>query len=114
VAILHGLTLDQQKHVIASFSPSPDSHNINTQLITFVRSTIQPLDPDAQPLEAFVRKWGLSHDALEQLKALPIEVQEDAMEHFNPASDTRNVSAKFLSYIKHMKTERPRFEYNDL
>jgi len=60
----------------------------------------QDRDTDAQLVEDFVKHWALDETSERLLQSQPADLVRDIIHSFDPPTNTRNVSAKFCSFVK--------------
>uniref|UniRef100_A0A7S1W647 Uncharacterized protein n=1 Tax=Alexandrium catenella TaxID=2925 RepID=A0A7S1W647_ALECA len=95
---LKELPVELQFDVMNSFAPPQDTRNVSARFISFAKARVQQQEVD--PLEAFAKRWGLNEDAMRWLRSMPVDQQSEAMAAFAPTPDTRNTSARFISFAK--------------
>jgi len=105
---LRQLTPDQQAIVLQEFNPGAQTMNINGKLTAFIRSVEASVDNgfneeqavEEDSIDLFAKEWNLDDGAINSLKALSPEMQDRVMADFNPPPGTRNIAAKFTSFIR--------------
>eukprot|EP00440_Ansanella_granifera_P028399 gb/GFBE01030863.1/.p1 GENE.gb/GFBE01030863.1/~~gb/GFBE01030863.1/.p1 ORF type:complete len:588 (+),score=97.15 gb/GFBE01030863.1/:1-1764(+) len=55
--------------------------------------------PPVPQLEAFVSRWGLDQKCADTISRLPVHVQNEIVENFHASAQTRDTSAKFMSWL---------------
>eukprot|EP00404_Azadinium_spinosum_P052118 CAMPEP_0180749508 /NCGR_PEP_ID=MMETSP1038_2-20121128/30625_1 /TAXON_ID=632150 /ORGANISM="Azadinium spinosum, Strain 3D9" /LENGTH=173 /DNA_ID=CAMNT_0022783209 /DNA_START=132 /DNA_END=650 /DNA_ORIENTATION=+ len=101
---LEELPPDEQESVISTFKPHLVAGNmgLSTKFLTYLKTHANAVpEDDTDPLEEFQEKWGLNNDAIDRLRDLPVEKQDEVMANFTAPDHTRDMNAFFIAHVKH-------------
>eukprot|EP00747_Dinoflagellata_sp_TGD_P058468 gnl/TRDRNA2_/TRDRNA2_151132_c0_seq1.p1 gnl/TRDRNA2_/TRDRNA2_151132_c0~~gnl/TRDRNA2_/TRDRNA2_151132_c0_seq1.p1 ORF type:complete len:575 (-),score=135.37 gnl/TRDRNA2_/TRDRNA2_151132_c0_seq1:39-1700(-) len=95
-----------QEEVMHAFDPG-EVADVSSKFIAYVkmknRRADERRDADqnmSKEMKEFAEKWGLHERAMDRLREQPVDVQEDVMKSFAPGDDTRDMTARFLGFLK--------------
>eukprot|EP00928_Gymnodinium_smaydae_P053153 TRINITY_DN37208_c0_g1_i1.p1 TRINITY_DN37208_c0_g1~~TRINITY_DN37208_c0_g1_i1.p1 ORF type:complete len:741 (-),score=182.96 TRINITY_DN37208_c0_g1_i1:78-2300(-) len=112
MARLVELTPSLQEQVMKEFAPPPGCANASSLLMAFLKQKIARREQQEQreqreqqgekfdPYRSFAQQWGLSDEAIQRLKDMPLDEQEEKMASFNPSANTRDVNSTFMKFLK--------------
>jgi len=119
-----------RREVMKNFAPSKSTKQVSSRFISYVQSILKKHDSELGPapwkrrrieeahhdsaskrsrpssLDDFVRRWELNEIASAKLYALPQELQIQAMETFSPRAGQKDMSSKFVAFIRSLAAKR--------
>jgi len=109
-ASLLSLSEAQCKQVIADFAPKPETRNMSTKFLAFVRARAntasKPSGMPAEELAAFTEKWSLSERSAALIRDLSPETQRAVVSRFNPPEGTSNHDTKLAAFARIQANQR--------
>lgn len=92
-----------------SFDPPKDTQDINAKFMAFAKSRMGAQragnqDSDDWGRQAsdnrFAEKWALDERAMDRLRQLPLDVQDEVKANFSPKPGSANYSSLFMAYVQ--------------
>lgn len=113
-AMLRDMPADSQHYAMGSFDPGPQTRDISSRFIGFARKKVlsqtqqgsangsfyQGQKSVQSPLDSFIERWSLNDSAINRLRALPVEQQDEAIQLFSPKANTRDINGKFIAFLR--------------
>lgn len=102
------LSPELQDEIIANFAPRDTSRDANPIFHSYLKSIVRKTGTghrtgghaQPNPLNVFAERWGLNQEAMQLLWEMPIDLQDELMSTFDPREGTRDMSSKFISFVK--------------